>query len=809
MLKLREPSVWLDNKCPAGGREMKCCCCYSPDTSKTTRKSGLNGVKYFHYYAILIVVLAYQLTNSPPCQSALLTNIYGGKKLSEITGDISHRFLLIPSPTAASRNFNHQSQLAKDMHTYKREQQQEQVEEQNRDPYSRLTLSRPPHLPDSGPINELLTPDETSHSSARRDSSSFGGEPMPSPSPLVTQWRQQQQQVQSQNNQKSARLMSVQQNVSNNYQLELSTVKSVLPGEPVVLENMSTEFPNPNINNLGHEITKILRKFFLHGYDKRVRPNYSGPPALVNVSFHIIGISSVDEVQMDFTTDFYFRQKWYDPRLEFKPVGQIDELCVGAEFAEKIWLPDTFFANEKTATFHKATTENTFIRVGSNGRVYRSIRLTVTCSCPMDLQYFPMDRQRCKIEIESYGYGTKDIDYRWEKGNESVSLDGKIELPQFKVLGFKMGQEVQNLTSGMYIRLYCEVHFVRSMGYYLIQIYIPASLIVIISWVSFWLHRNATPARVALGVTTVLTMTTLMSSTNAALPKISYIKSIDVFLGTCFVMVFASLLEYASVGYIGKRIAMKRKYQHDLKQMQQHHQKVCVAAAASAAAAAAAARQANPVGVAHGLIPNVAAKQLLVLNDRKSGKNNHQTTRAAAAGSEHSKSSPYLMVPPDGAIGAATNGQHQHHSSHKVVPEMLCPPPLPAPMLPLRHTADTGAPGTTTGTTSASTGLSPTGTNKLSMVGAQVGAGVGVAPQAPTDPTNDPSAVVTSKAQDQSAGESTVRICGLTPSDIDKYSRVVFPICFVCFNLMYWIIYGHISQQIDDHGPPLIPFVRS
>ncbi|MPC98462.1 Gamma-aminobutyric acid receptor subunit beta [Portunus trituberculatus] len=52
----------------------------------------------------------------------------------------------------------------------------------------------------------------------------------------------------------------------------------------------------------------------------------------------------------------------------------------------------------------------------------------------------------------------------------------------------------------------------------------------------------ATPARVSLGVTTVLTMTTLMSSTNAALPKISYVKSIDVYLGTCFVMVFASLL---------------------------------------------------------------------------------------------------------------------------------------------------------------------------------------------------------------------------------------------------------------------------
>lgn len=99
-----------------------------------------------------------------------------------------------------------------------------------------------------------------------------------------------------------------------------------------------------------------------------------------------------------------------------------------------------------------------------------------------------------------------------------------------------------NVITGNYSRLACEIQFVRSMGYYLIQIYIPSGLIVIISWVSFWLNRNATPARVSLGVTTVLTMTTLMSSTNAALPKISYVKSIDVYLGTCFVMVFASLL---------------------------------------------------------------------------------------------------------------------------------------------------------------------------------------------------------------------------------------------------------------------------
>jgi len=85
-----------------------------------------------------------------------------------------------------------------------------------------------------------------------------------------------------------------------------------------------------------------------------------------------------------------------------------------------------------------------------------------------------------------------------------------------------------------------------------IHIYVPSCLIVVLSWISFWLHRDASPARVALGITTVLTMTTVLSSSNASLPKISYLKSIDIYLVTCFVMVFASLLEFACVSFIGR-----------------------------------------------------------------------------------------------------------------------------------------------------------------------------------------------------------------------------------------------------------------
>lgn len=52
------------------------------------------------------------------------------------------------------------------------------------------------------------------------------------------------------------------------------------------------------------------------------------------------------------------------------------------------------------------------------------------------------------------------------------------------------------------------------------------------------------------GITTVLTMTTINTHLRETLPKIPYVKAIDVYLMGCFVFVFLALLEYALVNYI-------------------------------------------------------------------------------------------------------------------------------------------------------------------------------------------------------------------------------------------------------------------
>jgi hypothetical protein len=87
----------------------------------------------------------------------------------------------------------------------------------------------------------------------------------------------------------------------------------------------------------------------------------------------------------------------------------------------------------------------------------------------------------------------------------------------------------------------------------MIQFYIPSVLIVLLSWVSFWLTIDAVPARISLGILTVLTMTTQRSAGTASLPRVSYVKAIDVWMGACLCFVFAALLEFAFVNVMERR----------------------------------------------------------------------------------------------------------------------------------------------------------------------------------------------------------------------------------------------------------------
>ena len=68
---------------------------------------------------------------------------------------------------------------------------------------------------------------------------------------------------------------------------------------------------------------------------------------------------------------------------------------------DKIWKPDLFFKNEKSGHFHEITQPNILLRIYPNGDVFYSIRMSLTLSCPMNLKYYPLDKQICGIQMAS------------------------------------------------------------------------------------------------------------------------------------------------------------------------------------------------------------------------------------------------------------------------------------------------------------------------------------------------------------------------------------------------------------------------
>lgn len=57
------------------------------------------------------------------------------------------------------------------------------------------------------------------------------------------------------------------------------------------------------------------------------------------------------------------------------------------------------------------------------------------------------------------------------------------------------------LFPGDYVVMCVYFDLSRRMGYFTIQTYIPCTLIVVLSWVSFWINKDAVPARTSLGKT--------------------------------------------------------------------------------------------------------------------------------------------------------------------------------------------------------------------------------------------------------------------------------------------------------------------
>ncbi|XP_054257131.1 pH-sensitive chloride channel 2-like [Macrosteles quadrilineatus] len=296
-------------------------------------------------------------------------------------------------------------------------------------------------------------------------------------------------------------------------------------------------------------------------YNKWQRPIVS-EKTKVFTHIHVYSIVNMDPLHLEYTVQILLRFRWSDPRLRQANVLRHE----GDELRDMIWHPHLYITNEQHSTVMGSSQKDVMNSIWPDGTIVSLSRKKITLRCEMDLQKFPFDQQYCPIIIESWSYNTSQLELVWE----DVTVDSQLHLPEYLLLGVITNSSTASYmpenkgsgdgdlplygkTAGNFSTLSVYFTLKRLYGFYIMDYYVPSALIVIVSWVSFWLDANSTPGRTILGTSTLLTFITLSRNIGSSLPKVSYVKSSEVWYLGCIGFLFSSLAEFAFVNVIWRR----------------------------------------------------------------------------------------------------------------------------------------------------------------------------------------------------------------------------------------------------------------
>ncbi|XP_043481454.1 glutamate-gated chloride channel isoform X1 [Leptopilina heterotoma] len=345
------------------------------------------------------------------------------------------------------------------------------------------------------------------------------------------------------------------------------------PGDATEVSNRSTTAYDPNENN--NQNKNQYTQHELH------RTHLRGT-LTVNVSVLLLSLASPDESSLKYEVEFLLQQQWYDPRLRYSNRSRY-EFLNAIHHHNDIWLPDTYFImhgdfKDPLIPVHFA------LRIYRNGTVNYLMRRHLILSCQGRLNIFPFDDPLCSFAIESISYEQTAITYVWKndegtlrKSPSLTTLNAYLIQNQTITCPIKASWRDRQLLAdyedeiddfgdtrcslcqrrfeeqGNYSCLKVDLMFTRDRAFYFTTVFIPGIILVTSSFITFWLEWNAVPARVMIGVTTMLNFFTTSNGFRSTLPVVSNLTAMNVWDGVCMCFIYASLLEFVCVNYVGRK----------------------------------------------------------------------------------------------------------------------------------------------------------------------------------------------------------------------------------------------------------------
>ncbi len=269
---------------------------------------------------------------------------------------------------------------------------------------------------------------------------------------------------------------------------------------------------------------------------KSIRPHEWARPTEINFFGFIVDIDSVNDTDQNFEMNVYIQLRWLDKRLA-DPDGTTRQVDI-----DDIWNPRLLITNLQGRAY---TGLPRVAIVSPEGEVIYRQRYTGKVSQPLDLSNFPLDRHLFTIQFAAAGYSSEEMKFLPDevRGFKAGSMADDLSLPDWNVLSFKAKaspyEPVKGVSSAGFV---LQFEASRLFAYYIWQVLLPFSVVIVMSWAAFWVGRENLGIRIGVATSSILTLIANRFVISTLLPKLPYMTRLDFFSVGATLLVLLALV---------------------------------------------------------------------------------------------------------------------------------------------------------------------------------------------------------------------------------------------------------------------------
>lgn len=267
--------------------------------------------------------------------------------------------------------------------------------------------------------------------------------------------------------------------------------------------------------------------------------NHDAQPRDVEVKATLIDIEEVNSVAQNFTANLAITLRWQDKNLAHSGPDSISRPLT------EIWHPNIQILNQQRVVM----TFPQIVEILPDGTAIYRQRYWGSFSQPLELGSFPFDSQVLRLTLVNVGFGTHSVSFL---SSEESGISKQFSLPDWSVTGWEFTTlDLPYETDAAQINgIELSLDVKRDTNYFKYKVILPLILIVMMSWMVFWIDPSLVASQISVSVTAMLTMIAYRFALAGYIPKLGYLTSLDIFVVVSTLAVFIAMLEVIFTAYL-------------------------------------------------------------------------------------------------------------------------------------------------------------------------------------------------------------------------------------------------------------------